>query len=190
MVAIAAKHPARQRRERWYFTPEEDAALLECHLNGGKLRDVAIRLGRPPGSIHDRLVKVLERNGIAHARKNPFRRWTLDEEVAARKLYRETEDFAAVARLTGRTEKAVKNKLMGYSLDWRSWAKTPKLGAPPSPAKLAEIMAGQPGDRVCLRCRKTFRSTHAGNRICGPCKQANESSTRGMPAHLAEADIY
>lgn len=32
--------------------------------------------------------------------------------------------------------------------------------------------------RLCLRCRKKFRSRHVGNRICQDCKEAIETYPR------------
>lgn len=191
MVAGGAKDlAASPRRERWFFSAEEDAALLEAYRSGVTMREVAIRLGRPPGSIHDRMVLVLRSAGIDYQLTRVYKRWTLAEECRARALFKKTGDYAAVAEATGRTIKAVKSKLLGWSLNSSGWKPAPKTGAPPSPEKLAAMLADRPADRVCLKCRRTFPSAHAGNRLCGKCKRSNESTTSGLPAHLVEAHLY
>jgi len=52
--------------------------------------------------------------------------------------------------------------------------------ATPSPAQL-------PAMRLCLCCRRQFKSEHAGNRICSSCLQRDRES--GLPASIQQASV-
>ena len=50
----------------------------------------------------------------------------------------------------------------------------------PSPAQL-------PAMRLCLCCRRQFKSEHAGNRMCSSCLQRDRES--GLPASIQQASV-
>ena len=87
-------------KKRW-FTPEEDAFLLE---NVGKMSysQIARELGRRPSTIYNRYRKLVVGDVCENRRQ-----WTPEEDKIVRKMLLNGHRYADIAKRLGRTETAV-----------------------------------------------------------------------------------
>lgn len=99
-----------------------------------------------------------------------------------------THTVAEAMGLPIKTVSGVLGHLVQRGVVWRPekrapWTITADLpAAPPVSATKPKAEAGRyvPKQRKCLRCRKSFKSTWAGNWICPCCKNRRDAS--GMDA--------
>src|SRR5690606_7087287 len=84
-------------KKRW-FTPEEDAFLLE---NVGKLSysQIARELGRRPSTIYNRYRKLVVGDVCENRRQ-----WTPEEDEIVREMLLNGHSYADIAKCLGRTE--------------------------------------------------------------------------------------
>lgn len=87
-------------KKRW-FTPEEDAFLLE---NVGKLSysQIARELGRLPSTVYNRYRKLVVGDVCQNRRQ-----WTPEEDKILREMLLNGHSYADIAKRLGRTENAV-----------------------------------------------------------------------------------
>lgn len=92
--------------------------------------------------------------------------WSEEEIDRLARLYAQQLSNAAIAKELGRAESAIAIKATRLSFPARATLRRDaKSGAPR--IKL----------RHCLCCQRLFFSSHAGNRMCDPCRGSSEISS-------------